>query len=213
MLKIMIFSVSEEKTVSQGCFWARLLGDVFSACAIQAGRNNPTKRAHTCTKEIRDAASLDGNPWAVQVPLPPPQRGQGLQSSSGVIQKVLFGLCWEKLLLGPFQAHQTSHARYSSDTNASSGSNVAILRKILISRFLFFLSVQAPIIWASSLRNHSRLEAKLKTLVQLLLSQPDSQSLIQSSCKPTKNSPKLAAPGMGCPPSLGSAQLCWNPQS
>lgn len=92
MLKIMIFSVAEEKTISQGCFRVRLLGDVFSACTIQAGGNNPTKRAHTGTKEIRDVASLDGNPWAVQVPSLPPQPGEGFQCSSGVTQQFLFSL-------------------------------------------------------------------------------------------------------------------------
>lgn len=99
-----------------------------------------TKRAHTCTKEIKDAASLDGNPWAVQVPSPPPEC-EGLQRSSGVTQKFLLcSVLWEKLLLAPFQAYETSLARYSSNTNTSSGSNVAIFQRTPISRFLFFLS-------------------------------------------------------------------------
>lgn len=197
MVKIMIFSISEEKTISQGCFWARLLGDVFSACAIQAGGNNPTKRAHTCTKEIKDAASRDGNPWAARVPSPPPQCGEVLQHSSGVTQKsFVWSVLWEKLLLAPFQAYQTSHARYSSNTNTSSGSSVAILRRTLISRSLFFLSVQAPVIWTSPLRNCCRIEAMLKRHLQLLLSQDDSWNLPQTSHKPSQP----GSIGNGLPP-------------
>lgn len=113
---------------------------MFSVPALfELGGNHPTKGAHTCTKEIKDAASLDGNPWVVQVPSPPPQNGEGLQGFSGVTQKFfLWSVLWEMLLLGPFQAYQTSHARYSSNTNTSSGSNVAMLRRTLISRFIFF---------------------------------------------------------------------------
>lgn len=38
--------------------------------------------------------------------------------------------------------------------------------------------------WISPLRNYSRIAATLKRFLQLLLSQLDSQSLTQSSCKP-----------------------------
>lgn len=159
---MMIFSVSEEKTIPQGCFCARLLGDVFSACTIQAGGNKPTKRAHTCTKEIRDAASLDGNPWPVQVPSLPPQCGEGLQHSSGVTQKFfVWSVLWEKLLLAPFQAYQTSHATSSSNTNTSSSSNVAVLQRTLITRFLFFsFSANSYNLNIPPQRNYSRMEAK-----------------------------------------------------
>lgn len=43
MLKMKIFSVSKEKTISQGCFWVTLLGDVFSACTIRA-RGKPSNK-------------------------------------------------------------------------------------------------------------------------------------------------------------------------
>lgn len=136
MLKIMIFSVSEEKTISQGCFWARLVGDVFSACTIQAGGNKKSPHMHKgdqrCSLTRWQPLGCSGALTASRV-----WRGAPvlLRSYTEVLS---LSVLWEKLLSVLFQAYQTCYARSSSNTNTSSSSNVAILRGTLISRFLFF---------------------------------------------------------------------------
>lgn len=55
-----------------------LISDIFT---IQAGETTATKRAHTCTKEIKDAAPLDGNPWPGSGALHSPERSSSLLRS------------------------------------------------------------------------------------------------------------------------------------
>lgn len=120
----MLFSVSVEKAISQGCFWVRLFCDIFRACAIQAGGNNRDKKSPHKHKEDKRCGSARWQPlvwwWC------PRLLGSSERSSS------VLGSCTELLCLGSAvgKAAGIDPAIVSSSTALSDFPHQVLLRYI-----------------------------------------------------------------------------------